>query len=178
MAQEPPLQGRGERGEAGDVEGKAFGGGASSTANGTAGQNQLRSQADQLGLPPGFLIARQLGHLGHVLTQARVPGFKERQQFVADAVAGEGEMAVGGVLAPGLAQITEIGLDLGPGCCQKRAENDAAFRDFERWMNARQALSPRAAEELGENRFGLIVEGVGGGDCIQRNLRESFRNQR
>ena len=46
-------------------------------------------------LPPGFFVARQFGHLGQVLAQSRVPGLEQRQQFVADAVAGVGEVAVG-----------------------------------------------------------------------------------
>ena len=34
-------------------------------------------------------------------------------------------------------------------------------------MDAGEAFSPRAAEELGEDGFGLIVEGVGGGDGVE-----------
>ena len=95
MAQQAALQCGGEGGKTGDVQGETLGRGATSSANRTAGQNQLRRYAGQLGLPPGFFVARQCGHLGQVLAQARVPGFEQRQQFVADTVAREGEMAVG-----------------------------------------------------------------------------------
>ena len=86
--------------------------------------------AGEFGVPPGFFVAGQLGHLGQVLAEAGIPGFEERQQFVADAVAGEGEVAVGGVLAPGLAEGVEVGFDFGAGGGEERAE-DAAFRELE-----------------------------------------------
>jgi hypothetical protein len=95
MAQKTPLQCGGERGKTRDIQSQAMGCGAATSADGSAGQDQLRYQAGQLDLPPSFFVARQVGHLGKVLPQAGIPGFEQRQQFVADAVAGEGEMAVG-----------------------------------------------------------------------------------
>jgi hypothetical protein len=65
-----------------------------------------------------------------MLAQAGVPALQQRQQLVADAVAGEGEMAIGRVLAPGLADFVEVGLDFGAGGGQQRAQ-DGAFRAFE-----------------------------------------------
>ena len=58
----------------------------------------------KLCLPPCLLIAGQHGHLRQVFAQARIPAFEQRQQLVPDAVAREGQMAIGGVLAPGLAE--------------------------------------------------------------------------
>ncbi len=95
MAQKAALQSGCERDKPCDINCEAIGGGAASSADGTAGQDQLRPHAGQLGLPPGFFVARQIGHLRQVLPQPRVPGFEQGQQFVADTVAGEGEMAVG-----------------------------------------------------------------------------------
>ena len=37
-------------------------------------------------------------------------------------------------------------------------------------MNSRQTFRPRATEKLSENGFGLIIEGVGSGDGIERDL--------
>jgi hypothetical protein len=38
-----------------------------------------------------------------MLAQPRIPAFEQRQQFMADAVAREGQVAIGGVFAPVLA---------------------------------------------------------------------------
>jgi hypothetical protein len=64
----------------------------------------LRRQPGQFRVPPRLLVVRQLGHLRQMLAQPGVPALEQRQQLVADAVAGKRQMAVGRVLAPGLAQ--------------------------------------------------------------------------
>ena len=122
----------------------------------------LRPKAGQFGLPPGLLVAGQRGHLRQVLAQLRVPALQQRQQLVADAVAGEGKVAVGGVFAPALTQRAEIGLDLSPRSGEQRAQ-DAALGKFDHRMNAAQALGPSPAQEFGQNCFRLVVAGMRGG---------------
>ncbi len=105
-----------------------------------------------------------------MLAELRVPGFKLGQQFVANAIARESEMAIGGVLAPGLVAGVQPRFDFGAGGVEEGTD-DAGF---EFWMDAGEALSPRSAQELGENGFGLVVEGVGSGDCIYFARRDQL----
>jgi ribosomal protein S18 acetylase RimI-like enzyme len=173
VAKQPALQRRGQRGQSGDVESQDIRGGAPAPANGLAGEQDLRRHAGQLRLPPGFLIAGQLSHLAQVLAEARVPGFELRQEFVTDAVAGEGWVLIRGVVAPWLVQGLQIRFDLRASRGQERAE-DAALGKFNDWMNAAQAFGPGAAQEFSKNRLGLVVESVGGGDCIERCCEEKL----
>ena len=115
--------------------------------------------------PAGFFVAGEFGHLREVIAEVGIPGFELRQQFVADAIAGEGEMAVGGVFAPGLVEGFEEGFDLGAGGGEERAE-DAALGEVDDGVDAGEAFGPCAAKELGEDGFGLVVEGVRGGDGV------------
>ena len=41
-------------------------------------------------------------------------------------------------------------------------------------MNAGEAFSPCAAKELGKDGFGLVVEGVCGGDGVERGFAEEL----
>ena len=102
-----------------------------------------------------------------MLAQPRVPGFEKRKQLVTDAIAGKSEMAIGRVFAPGLVQRAEIDFDV-TARRGKEGAQDAAFRKFEDGMDAGETLGPRAAEELGENGFSLVVEGVRGGNGIDQ----------
>ncbi len=56
----------------------------------------------------------------------------------------------------------KISLDLSPRSGEQRAQ-DAALGKLDHRMDAAQALGPGAAQELGQNGFGLVVAGVGGG---------------
>ncbi len=124
-------------------------------------------------LPPGFFVAGQRGHLGQMLAQSRVPGFEKREKLVANAVAGIGQVAIGGVFAPGLAQFAEIGLDFCARGGKERAQ-DRAFRGFKLWSDAGKALGPRATQEFGEDCLGLVVEGVRGGYCVERGFGDEL----
>ena len=126
VAQEAALERGIERGQARAFESEAFARGAASAANREPGQDQLRCEAGELGLPKSFFIAGEPGHVGKMGAQLRIPGFEQREQLMADAVAGEGEMAVGGVFAPGLAEAEQVGFDLGAGDTEERAK-DMAF---------------------------------------------------
>ena len=101
-----------------------------------------------------------------MLANAGVPLLKLGQKLVAETVAGVGGVAVGGVFAPGLTEAGEVRLDLGACRSEGGAEN-AAFGELNHRMDAGQAFGPRSAEEFAEDRFRLIVEGVGCGYCIE-----------
>ena len=174
MAEKAALDSGREVGEAGNVEGEAIAGGASAAAHGTAGKDQLRRDAGDFGTPPGFLVAGEGGHLRHVFAETGIPCFEEREEFVTDAIAGKGDVAVGGVFAPGLVNGVKVRFDFDAGGGEKRADN-ATFGKFKDGMNAGETFSPRAAQEFGENGFSLIIEGVGGGDCVEcRFVGRSF----
>jgi hypothetical protein len=125
----------------------------------------LRGQAGQLGLPPGFLVAGQFRHLRQVLAHLRVPGLQQRQQFVADAIAGIGQLLVRRVFSPALAQGLEIGLHLAPRSRQQRAQ-DAALGKLDHRVDAGKPFGPGAAQKLAQHGFRLIVAGVGGGHGV------------
>src|SRR5580698_3058201 len=171
VAQKAALVGDAEGGETSAVEGHAFAGGAAPTADGFAGQDQLRGEAGEVRLPECFFIAGKTGHVCEVWAELGVPRFEKREQFTADAVAGEGEIAVRGVLAPGLVEGAKIGFDLRTGDGEERSDDGADTPwAFEFWTDSCQAFGPRAAQEFGEHGFGLVVEGVRGYDCVERDF--------
>ena len=135
VAEEPSLQCNGNFGQTGDFEGQPVAGCAPAAADRAAGQDHFWCRAQQFGLPPGFLVAGQVGHLGQVLAKTGVPGFEQGQKLVANAVAGEGEVAVGGVFAPFLAESVQISLDLNAAGCKQGTKN-AAFCELHGGMNA------------------------------------------
>lgn len=167
MTQEPALQGRVKGGEADNVEseGGVDGGGAASSSDRAAGEDELRRDAGELGGPVGLLIAGEQGHVGEVLAEGGVPAVELGKKLVTDAVAGEGGVEVGGVFTPGLVEGVEIAFDLGAGHGEQGTE-DAALGKMNDGMDAGEALGPCAAEELGEDGFRLVVESVGGGDGV------------
>ena len=84
---------------------------------------------------------------------------------MADAVAGEGGVGVGGVFPPGLIDGFEEGFDVGSAGLEEGAE-DLAFWLAEDWVDGAEAFGPCSAEELHEDGFGLVVQGVGGEDGV------------
>ena len=135
---------------------------------GFAGEENLREQAVELGLPAGLFFAGELGEVGEGLVEAGVVLAELGQEFVADAVAGVGGVGVGGVFAPGLVELAEQGFDLGAAGVEERAQNLAGARagDLDDGMDGAEAFGPGSAEELHEDGFGLVVEGVGGEDGV------------
>jgi hypothetical protein len=97
--------------------------------------------------------------------QTRIPGFQNREQFVANAIAREGEMAVRGVFAPRLFESAEIGFNVGTGGGKKWTENPA-LRKFEDRMDARETLCPCTSQEFRQYGLGLVIESVCGRDDI------------
>lgn len=139
------------------------GNGAASTADGAAGKQQGGKQARDFRLPPALLVAGNEGEVGQVFGDAWIEGRERRQQLMADAVSGEGSVCVGGIFAPGLAEAVEPRFNLGASGGEKRPEDKAAGT-ANNGMNAAQAFGPRAAQQAVEDGFGLVVEGMGGGD--------------
>ena len=168
VAKQAALQGWRERGDANDVERDGFliGGGAASATDRASREDQLRGDPGQFGLPECFFVARQRGHVGQVGANLRIPSLKFREQLVADSVACEGRVAVGGVFAPSLAEAGQVRFDFGTCDGQHGAENEPIGKSDDR-MDAGEAFGPGAAEEFAEDGFGLIVQGVGGGDGVQ-----------
>jgi hypothetical protein len=109
--------------------------------------------------------------LGEVFAQTGVEAFKQRDELVANAVAGEGEMAVGRVFTPGLAQIAEVGLNFGTRCGKQRAKDWALWK-LETRGDTCQTLCPRSTKELGKDGFCLVVQSVSGSYGIERDLRQ------
>ena len=92
---------------------------------------------------------------------------------MAKAVPGVGVVLVGGVFAPGLIELGQIGLDLGAGDGEHGAE-DAAFWKLDNRVNAGKAFGPGAADQFAQDGFGLVVEGVGCGDGIENSRGHEF----
>ena len=99
---------------------------------------------------------------------AGVPVFEFGQKLMAQAVAGVGGVAVGRVFAPGLIEMVKISLDLVARGGEDGAE-DAAFGEVHDWMDTGEAFGPCSPDELAEDGFGLVVEGVGSGYCVEWN---------
>ena len=84
---------------------------------------------------------------------------------MADFVAGVGGVGVGGVVAPGLVELGEVGFDVGAAGVEEGAE-DLAFCEGDDGVDGAEAFGPGSAEELHDDGFGLVVEGVGGEDGV------------
>ena len=85
---------------------------------------------------------------------------------MADAVAGEGGVGVGGVFAPGLVGAREVGFDFGAAGLEEGAEDFSCGGRVTIGVDSAEAFGPGSAEELHEDGFGLVVEGVGGEDGV------------
>jgi hypothetical protein len=95
---------------------------------------------------------------------------------VTDFVAGEGGVGVGGVFAPRLIDGFQEGFDFGAAGLQEGAE-DFSFWEGENGMDGAEAFGPGSAEELHEDGFGLVVEGVGGEDGVDVSGGEEGRKE-
>jgi hypothetical protein len=175
MTQNPALESSGFGDQAGNVEGNAFCGcrGTSTAANRTTAENHAGRKASGFGLPPGFLITGQRGKLREVFAKLRVPGFELRQEFVANAIAGKGEMAVGGVLAPRLIAGVKQSFDLLARGLKERAQ-DRTFGEVQDWVDAGKPFCPCAAKKFGEHGLGLVVQSMCGGNRIEGNLAKQL----
>jgi len=85
--------------------------------------------------------------------------FEKRDDLATNAGASTVHVEIGGVFAPGLAELLQIGAELRAAKAEQRA--DYLPRDR---VNAGETCDSRPAEEVGENGFGLIVGSVSGSD--------------
>ena len=144
MAKQPALESRRQFCEAHDVESQAIGCGPSAAAHGTAGQNELRRERVDLGLPPGFFVARQLGHVCEVLAQARVPGLQSGSSSWRMRL----RVKVRWRLEESSRQLwfrcAEIGFDFGAGGRKERAKMRPSGKSRTGWMPERPSVhAPR-----------------------------------
>jgi len=151
-----------------DGDGGFAGGGADGAATSSdwfAGEQELREDSGEFGLPAGLFFSGEFGEVGKGLVYGGVEGSELGEEFVADAVASEGGVGVGGVFAPRLVRGFEEGFDVGATGLEEGAE-DFAFWLGEDWVDGGEAFGPGSAKELHEDGFGLVVEGVGGEDGV------------
>ena len=91
--------------------------------------------------------------------------FKERHEPVADAGAHSVGVAVRGVFTPRLFLAAEIGAQIGAADFEERTNDDAGGG-----MDAAKPGEPRAAKDVRQDGFRLIVGGVRNGDAIEAVL--------
>jgi hypothetical protein len=139
--------------------------GSATATDGLAGEQELREDAGELGLPAGLFFAGKLGEVGQGLVEIWIVGAELGEKFVADFVAGEGGVGVGGVFTPRLVDGSEEGFDGGAAGLQEGAE-DLSLGKSDDGVDCAKAIGPGSAEELHEDGFGLVVEGVGGEDGV------------
>ena len=155
-----------ERAEAFDLKGErclAGGGGVgpAAAADGLAGQDQVREDACEFGGPAGLFFAGDLGEVGEGAVDGRVLRPENRKDRMADAVASESFVGVGGVFAPGLGLGLQEEAQAGAGGGEQGAQ-DATVRDFEDGGDGGDAFGPGSAEELHQDGLGLVVQRVSG----------------
>jgi hypothetical protein len=85
-------------------------------------------------LPAGLFFTGEFGEIGEGLIQIGIVGAELREEFVADFVAGESGVSVGGVFAPGLWDGVEEGFDFGAPGVEEGAQ-DLSFWLRDDWMD-------------------------------------------
>ena len=123
MTQQPALHAGRFFAQSADFDGYAFGRGAAAAAHRTAVKENRGRDAGYLAFPPRLFVAGKLGDMRKMLAQARIPGLEQRQQLVADPVAGESEMPIRGILPPGLPESAEVGFDGGTREAEHRTDD-------------------------------------------------------
>ena len=117
-----------------------------------------------------FLRARKFGQIGEGLVDGWIERSELRHQLMADAVAGVGCVGVSGVSPPGLIARIEEGFDLSASGRKQRADDLSASAgrrlDIYDGVNGGESCGPCAANQLHQDGFGLVVEGVGGQDGV------------
>jgi hypothetical protein len=114
-------------------------------------------------VPVFFLGERPVGGLREDIDNGWIPVAGELwQKLVANAVAGEIERGVGGILSPTDIALSEVGADLFARCFDQRAD-DAIARDG---ADPGESCGAGPAEEAEEDGLGLIVAGVAESDAV------------
>ena len=135
------------------------GDGTATTADRLSRKKEVGEGAGEFRLPVGLFLAGEFGEVGEGSVEGGILGAQQGKDVVAEAVAGVDGIEVGGVFAPGLAKSAEVGEDLRAGGSEERAKNAAAGAGKD-GVDAGEAGRPGSAEELHEDGFGLVVEGV------------------
>ena len=152
--------------------------GASSATSGLAGEDELRQEFLEFDGPAGFLLTSEFSQVGEGLVDAGVLLAEDREHGVPDAVAGEGLVGVGGVFAPGLVALAQVGAEVVAAGVEERAKDFAGASggcaEFQNGTDGAEAFEPGSAEELHEDGFGLVVEGVGREDFVDFALGEEL----
>ena len=176
-SEDAATEGRVEGAETVEFDGDggiAWGGadGAASATDWFPREKELGEDAVEFGLPAGLFFAGELGEVAEGLVERWIFVAEKGQNVMADAIAGEGFVGVGGVVAPGLMELAEVGLDLGAADLEERAKDLAGafwlrwIWDDDYWVDSAEAFGPCAAEELHEDGLGLVIESVGGEDGV------------
>jgi hypothetical protein len=128
----------------------------------------LGEDACEFSLPAGFFFAGQFGEVGESLVDGGVEGSELRKQLVADTIASVDGIGVGGVGSPGLIAGSEERFDLAAAGREQGAKDSTGARgvDGDDGMDCGDAFCPGSTEELHEDGFGLVVEGVGREDRV------------
>ncbi len=137
------------------------------TRSSTAGGSKIRwrvRQSRQFGLPIGLLGLRPVGGVGQGFGQGGIPVASQlRQQFVPDAIAGEGACRHWWSRCARRYR-ARAGIARSPGAIDfEQRAHDASSCDR---ADAGQSGGPGAAQETEEHGFGLIGAGMAGGDAI------------
>jgi len=135
--------------------------------------NQLRSAELAGGIepgpprPPSLLLKGKVRHLSQVTADLRIPVPRQRrQQFVAEAIAGKSQIAIGGVLPPFQAARSEKCLNLRPRHSDQRPDEPI----FGHRMYSREAGQPRSAQNAEQDGLRLIVARMPQRDSIRRAI--------
>jgi hypothetical protein len=123
-------------------------------------------------VPVVLFAAGDLGEFGKILRHRRIEFvLQQRDQELADSIAGEGVVGVSRVFAPRLVDVVDVLLEFESAEREEWAENlTAKFAvvvfDGDARVNAGESFEAGSADEAHENGLGLVVEGVCGEDFV------------
>lgn len=130
-------------------------------------------QAAELGIPPGFFSARPLGGGGEDFRERRIEGAELRHDIMAQAVTQELRLGVRAIFAPGEVAVAEPGPDVFAAEAEQ-GPDDAFAGDG---PDAAETGGSGATQKAGEDRFGLVVNGVAGGDSVALSGLDEFEEE-
>ena len=122
-------------------------------------------QALGLGLDPRLLLGGLLGEADEGLDRTRVElAFQPREEFTADAIAGEGIAGVGAVDEARLMEFAQAGEDRLAADGQQRSPQDESLSERPHLRNPGQSAQAGAAKEMVQDRLRIVIGGVAGED--------------
>src|SRR5437763_10080172 len=109
-------------------------------------------------VPVCLLAARNFGGSSqNFCDPCVVPAFDQRQQLVADAVAGEAEVEVRGIFAPGLTERLQIRPQFGAADVEQWSNHAKLAAGINYRVNACEPAGPRAPSQLEQDGFCLVI---------------------